>query len=395
MSLIEITKKVNELASSWEKFKVINNRRLTEVEKQKSADPLTINHLEKLNAAVDANEDAISRLEASMQRPSGEIKAASDHLDFEHKRAFNTYLRSGDEIGLRALETRSLSTIADSDGGFFITRGGIDMVVDGIKQYSPMRSLASITTVSGDALEVIEDFDDAYAGWTQETEARVETKTPLLNKKIISVHELYAQPKATQKLIDDSSIDVENWLADKLTNAFAILENASFITGDGIAKPKGLLSYANGTSMNTIEQFTGGEKGAITTGSLIKLYYSLKENFAVKGKFLMNRAAVQSCRILKDPTSGHYLWQPSLEAASPSTILGCAVVQCADMPLVASGNIVVAFADFASGYQIVDRQGISILRDPFTDKPFVKFYATKRVGGGVLNGQAIKLLKLA
>lgn len=379
MSLIEMTDKVNELASSWEQFKEINNRKDKEVACNKSADPLTLSQLER-------QQEHLNRLEAMIQRPGAfETKEA----DTEHKSALNSYLRSGDERALRSLEKRALSTIADSDGGFFITRGGIDRVVEGINQYSPMRSLAALTTISGDALEVIEDFDEAYAGWTQETEARPDTKTPQLSKKIIQVHELYAQPKATQKLIDDSSIDVEDWLTGKLTDAFTRLENASFINGDGTGKPTGLLSYGN----NIIEQINSEDKG-VTAAALIKLYYSLKEHFAVKAKFLMNRATIQACRMLKDETSGHYLWQPALEAGSPATLFGCEVVQCAEMPTPDSGSTPIAFGDFKSGYQIVDRQGISILRDPFTDKPFVKFYATKRVGGGVLNGQAIKLLRV-
>lgn len=380
MSLIEMTDKVNELASSWEQFKEINNRKEGEIAGRKSADPLTLNQLER-------QQEQLNRLEAMMRRPGSETKS---EVDLEHKQAFSNYLRAGDEQGLRALEKRALSTIVDSDGGFFITRGGIDMVVSGINQYSPMRSLAALTTISGDALEVIEDFDEAYAGWTQETEARADTKTPTLSKKIIPVHELYAQPKATQKLIDDASIDAEEWLAGKLTDAFTRLENASFIHGDGAGKPTGLLAYGS----NVVEQINSEDRGVITPAALIKLYYSLKEHFAVKAKFLMNRATVQVCRMLKDPTSGHYLWHPSLEAGSPATLFGCEVVQCAEMPTPESGNMPIAFGDFKSGYQIVDRQGISILRDPFTDKPFVKFYATKRVGGGVLNGQAIKLMKI-
>ncbi|MCE2992089.1 MAG: phage major capsid protein [Candidatus Jidaibacter sp.] len=395
MSLIEITQKVNQIASVWEQFKVANERRLTEIEKRQAADPLTLNQLEKLNSVIQSYEEKMQKAEVSSQRPGLEFKASSSLEDKEHKSAFNTYLRTGDELGLRNLNKKTLSTISDTDGGFFITRGGIDMVVAGIEEYSPMRGLASVTTISGDALEVIEDFDDAYAGWTQETESRGETKTPTLNKKIIQVHEMYAQPKATQKLIDDSSIDTEEWLAGKLIDAFMRMENSSFITGDGAGKPKGILSYANGIGASSIEQIASGEKGIITPASLIKLYYSLKENFAVKGKFLMSRAAVQACRMLKDPTSGQYLWQQSLESSNPSRIFGCEVVQSADMPAPKEGSLSIAFGDFAAGYQIVDRQGISILRDPFTDKPFVKFYATKRVGGGVLNGNAIKILKLS
>ncbi len=385
MSMTETTNKIQELASTWAQAQDLNDRRINEIEKKRSADALTVEHLQKVTDALEAFHARPSTQNESMLAPHAK----------EHKNAFCSYVRKGHENGLSDFERKSLSSISDNEGGYLITRGMTDHIVSNIAESSPMRSLASITTISGDALEVIEDFDQAYSGWTLETESRDETKAPQVGKKVIPVHEIYAQPKATQKLLDDASIDVEQWLSGKLVDSFTRLENSAFISGDGVGKPKGILSYEDGLTSDKVEQIVTQKAGTLDAESIMQLFFALKENFAVKGKFLMNRSAVQAIRMLKDTTSGRYLWQPGLKEAAPDTLLGCEIVQAADMPGVASGNVAMAFGDFQSAYQIVDRQGIRILRDPFTDKPFVKFYATKRVGGAVVNGNALKLLKIA
>lgn len=388
--MLEIKSKINELASAWEQFKKLH----TDTEK-KGMDALTLGHLDRINEAIDLYHSDVKRLEAAIKRPQLSERGVDVGDVCEHKQSMNSYLKTGSEDRIRAIHKKALTVSVDSDGGFFISRGAIDFVNKGMAEYSPMRGVAAITDITGDALEIVEDFDDAATGWVQEAEVRQDTKTPSISKKIIQVHELYAQPKATQKLIDDASIDMEDWITNKLIDAFTKIENQSFISGDGIGKPKGILSYENGIGSSKIEQVPSGKVGVFTAESLFKLYYSLREEFAIRGKFLMNRATVQACRILKDNVSGHYLWNPGLEVGSPPTLLGAEVCTVAEMPAPGNGALAIAFGDFKSGYQIVDRQGVSIMRDPFTEKPFVKFYATKRVGAGVLNGQAIKLLKLS
>jgi HK97 family phage major capsid protein len=395
MSIHEITTKVNELASNWEQFKVLNDQRLQTLEKKNTVDPITLSQMEKLNNLIDGYQDKISKIEVASLRPYSELEnPRSASVDQEYKKAFVNYLRKGNESTLATLEKKTLSVGNNAEGGYLVTHQMSNAMIRAIFETSPMRQLANITSISSDALEIIEDYDEAYAGWTHETETRTETKTPQINKKVIMVHEIYAQPKATQKLVDDASIDIETWLAEKIVDVFSRKENAAFINGDGIGKPKGILSYLNGIKWNEVEQITSGENGAITSEGIFKLYYSLKEIHAVKAKFLMSRAAVQALRMLKDTRSGKYLWQPSLEAGTPDSLLGAEVVQSPDMPGLTQGALAIAFADFRAAYQIVDRQGIRVLRDPFTDKPFVKFYTTKRVGGDVTNFQAIKLLNL-
>lgn len=249
-------------------------------------------------------------------------------------------------------------------------------------------------TISSDTLDLLEDKDEAASGWTTETGAVSDTTTPQVGKRSIPVFEMYAQPKATQKLVDDAAIDIENWIAEKVADVFSRKENTAFISGNGVSQPRGLLTYAAGTGWGQIEQVNSGTSAAVTADGLIKVYYALKEDHATRATFLMNRSLVQAVRLLKDSTN-QYIWQPGLAAGAPDTLMGVPVRMAADMPVAASGSLSVAVGDFKSAYLVVDRIGIRILRDPFTDKPFVKFYTTKRVGGDVVNFDAIKLLKLA
>jgi HK97 family phage major capsid protein len=233
------------------------------------------------------------------------------------------------------------------------------------------------------------------AAWGDETTVRsAETTSATIGRNSIDTFEMYAQPQATQKLIDDSSIDIEQWIAEKVADKMARLEATAFISGDGTTKPKGILTYAAGTTFGQVQQLTTGASGAITADSLVQLYFSLKDEYARRASFLMHRTTVQAVRLLKEATTNQYLWQPGLSAGTPDTLLGVPVALAADMPTPAANSLSVAVGDFKRAYLIVDRVGIRTLRDPFTAKPFVKFYTTKRVGGKVVNTDAIKLLKL-
>lgn len=397
MSYKEITDRVNELSANWEQFKALNDRKDREVEKKGAADPVTLAQLDKISETIDGYQDNISALQTALNRPSLDSKSSTimdSGKELEYKKSFCEYVRKGKEGNLFDLQKKTLSASQDRDGGYLVTHQMAQNMIKTLHDASPMRQIANVVQISSDALELIEDREDAAAGWTQELEARDNTATPQLAKKIIPVHELYAQPKATQKLIDDASIDIEAWLADKLNDVFSRKENAAFINGDGANKPMGLLSYASGKEWGKIEQVASQQDDAITAESLLNLFFSLKENYATNGKFLMSRSALQAIRTIKNPSTGTYLWQPSLSVGTPDSLLGAEVVQCADMPEIAKGKLAVAFGDFKSAYQIVDRFGIRLMRDPFTEKPFVKFYTTKRVGGDVVNFNAVKLLRI-
>lgn len=399
MSISQVTEQVNQLGSAWEQFKQVNNRRLDEIERKGSADPLYAEHLSKLNTVIDQQKSRIDSLEVLNQRPAQGYEAKSNGgvnpLQSEYGKAFTTYLRKGMDAGLEQFESKALSVGSDPDGGYLVTSTMSQAIVKVIAEHSPMRESASVEVISSDALEMIQDKDEAGAGWTSETTTVSDSTTPQIAKKSIPVHELYAQPKATQKLVDDSAIDIEAWLAEKISEVFYRLENAAFINGTGVGQPRGILTYSAGTDWGKIQQINSGSSGAVTTDGLIKLYYALKEEYAQRATFLMNRSVLQSVRLLKNSTTEQYIWQPGLAAGAPDTLLGVPVKQAADMPTATGNSLSVAVGDFARAYQIVDRTGIRVLRDPFTEKPFVKFYTTKRVGGDVVNFEAIKIQKLA
>ena len=398
MSITEITNKVNTLGNAWENMQRVNDARLREIEKKGSADPLLMTQLERLNQTMDNQKSRMNSLETAVSRPVKELKhyqTADAGVVSEYKNAFNEYIRKGNSQALDSMEIKSLSVGTDADGGYLVTPSLSQNIEKIVFESSPMRQLASVEEISTDTLEVVVDNDSMAAGWTTETGAVADTTTAQIDKRVIETHELYAQPKATQKLIDDAAVDIEAWIAEKVSEIFSRTENSAFINGTGIGQPTGILSYAAGTSWGQIEQIDSGSAGAVTADSLINLYYSLKDDYARNATFLMNRSVMQSVRLLKESSTDQYIWQPGLADGAPDTLLGVPVMQAADMPTAAADSLSVAVGDFRRGYKVVDRVGIRILRDPFTDKPFVKFYTTKRVGGEVVNFEAIKLLKLS
>lgn len=398
MSITEITDRVNSLGHAWEQFKQVNDARLRDIEHKGNADPLYDEHLHNISTALDNYKSRLDQIETVYNRP--QLGANEEHKHYDTRanaygKAFDTYLRKGMDAGLEAMQTKALSVGSDPDGGYLVTPAMSANIVQAIFETSPLRQLASVETISTDSLDLIDDHDQAAAGWTAETASISETSTPTLAKRNIPTHQLYAQPKATQKLVDDAAIDIEAWLSNKIADIFSRKENTAFVSGNGIGQPRGILTYAAGTSWNQIQQVNSGSSGAVTADGLINLFYSLKDAYSKRASFLMNRTVVQAVRLLKEATTNQYLWQPGLAAGAPDTLLGVPVYMATDMPTAAANSLSVAVGDFKSAYQIVDRQGISILRDPFTEKPFVKFYATKRVGGDVVNFDAVKLMKLA
>jgi HK97 family phage major capsid protein len=397
MTIQEVTNTVHSLGNAWEQFKHVNDTRLNEIERKGRSDPLHTEQLNKLQVELDYHKQRANVMETANSRPAlaGVSHRAASHENCEYRAAFCNYLRKGTESGLEQLQFKTLSVTPDQNGGFFVTPSMSDTINQVIRESSPMRQLASIETISTDTLDVIDDTGEMDASWIGESDARPDTNDPVIARRSFDAFEMYAQPKATQKLIDDSSVDIENWVAQKIADKFARLEATAFVAGDGVNKPRGILSYAVGTAWGQIEQVASGTAAVVTADSLFRLYYSLKDAHARQASFLMHRNTVQQVRLLKEATTNQYLWQPGLTAGQPDILLGAPVVMAADMPVAAASSLSIAVGDFKRGYLIVDRAGVRTLRDPFTAKPFVKFYSTKRVGGGVLNFDAIKLLRLS
>lgn len=389
---MQIEKKMEELGKAVHDMREENEKRLSEIEKKGYSLSETQSALEKANKTIDLLQDEVKKIHTAMNRP-GTLSSGSETQELaEYKAAFRSYIKTGTEGNLKALQTKALSVGSDPDGGYLVLPQMSDEIVKKIFETSPVRQVASVQAISTDALEIIQDLDEADASWVGEVSARAETDTPQLKKIVIPAHEMYAKPKASQKILDDAFLNVEAWLAEKVADKFSRTEASAFVSGDGVNKPRGFLSYAAGTGFEQIEQVVTGDADDVTADGLIAVVTALKAFYKPGAAFMMKRATLGEIRKLKD-LEGQYLWQPALSAGNPDLILGYPVYEADDMPAEAANALAVAFGNFRAGYQIVDRFGIRTLRDPYSSKPYVEFYTTKRVGGGVKNFEAIKLLK--
>lgn len=316
-----------------------------------------------------------------------------------HEAEFSDYIRKGEYL----LSKKSLNENKDEEGGYLIPAEITAKINEKMILLSPMRSVSRIIKISTNNLDILIDSNKTDAGWGGVSEERGETTSPEIKKVKIPVHELYAKPKASQKLLDDSQINVEDWLISRIAEKVASLENQAFINGNGKDKPTGFLNYDSTSNemrdFGKLQHFSTGANGKFedeesAVNILVDVVCSLKPVYVKNAKWIMSRSALAAIRKLKNK-DGICIWQPSLRESSPPTLLGYPVIIDDDMPALKEGteSISIAFGDFYSGYQIVDRQGLKILRDPYTSKPFVEFYASKRIGGAVVDFDAIKLIK--
>ena len=343
-------------------------------------------------------------LRADMQskgRPAAEI---SVDAYAQYKSAFVNLVRHGDLERLSADERKALSAGSDPDGGYLLPTPTVGRIVSKVYEQSVMRQIANVQSISTDALEGVVDNGDAGAGWVSETGTRSETTTPQVGKWRIEAHEMYAEPRVTQKLLDDAAVDVEMWLAGKIADKFARVEGTAFWSGTGTGQPRGLATYttaATGDDSRAWGQFehvksgANGDFNSTKADPLQDLVGAMRDQYLAAAIFVMRREVRTKLRKLKEATSDRYLWEPSLQAGQPDRLLGYPVRIDQYMPSLTTDSLSLAFGDFAEAYTIVDRLGIRTLRDPFTAKPYVKFYSTRRVGGGAVNFEAVKFLKFA
>ncbi len=299
------------------------------------------------------------------------------------------------QIHFTSDELKSLTLGIDPDGGYTVTPVMSNRIITRLYESDPIRQLAATESITTDAIEWSVDYDEAGWGWESETVAGDETTTPQTFKKRIPVHVMYAKPRASQTLLEDSSINIERWLADHVARRFGRGEGAAFVSGDGVGKPRGFLTYADYATAGTdewgkVEQQNMGNATALTADGFTEVMYRLIEGYLQRGTWLMNRLTVAAAMLLKDG-QGNYIWKPGLAEDRHSTIKGMDVRMSTTMPQIAAGALSVVIADWAEAYMVVDRLGISIQRDPYTQKPMVEFYTRKRVGGDVINYQAIKI----
>lgn len=363
---------------------------------------------EKFKAHYDAKCDKLQRevedLELRYQRTGSLGTGWQADGGPEHK-AVNGFVRNGGADWTQDSEIKGMSIGSDPDGGYLVLPVMSANMTQRLHDTSPMRQLARIETINvGDAFEELDDRDEAGATWVGEQEARPATDTPQLGKIRIELNEIYAMPEASQRLLDDADRDLGLWLEGKLVDKFGRSEGAAFVTGDGLKKPRGFLDYAKSTDADatrtpgTLQYVASGGASDFASSNpgdqLKSLMWSLRAPYRSGAVWLMNSATASKIDKFRDST-GDYLWRPGMTSGAPPSLLGYPVEFDEGMPDVGANAFPIAFGNFKLGYTIVDRPGIKLLRDPYTNKPNVRFYAYKRVGGGLANDDAIKVLKIA
>ncbi|WP_420858674.1 phage major capsid protein [Marivivens marinus] len=352
-----------------------------------------------IDAKLQKQEERMNKLDRKSLMAARPVLASGAEVEAPHQKAFAAYLRSGDDDALRGLtlEGKAMSTAVAADGGYLVDPQTAETIKSTLSSTASIRAIANVVNVDATSFDVLIDHTEMGAGWATEVDPTTETGTPTIDRITIPLHELSALPKASQRLLDDSAFDIEGWLAERIANKFARSEAAAFINGDGIDKPRGFLDYAqvdNGAWVwGNIGYVTTGVAGDITDGDpIIDLVYALGAEYRAGASFVMNSKTAGLIRKLKD-ADGRFLWSDGLAAGEPARLMGYPVLIAEDMPDVAADSASIAFGDFGAGYTVAERPDLRVLRDPFSAKPHVLFYATKRVGGAVSDFAAIKLLK--
>jgi HK97 family phage major capsid protein len=439
-ALIEVKRLFDEQGKRWEEFKKTNDEIIA-----KKAEGKAVAELEEKLAKIDTDmtrfeevKSELDKITARLNRKGlndaagGEVDLAtevksfnisrrafsSQHVDRDltvdeykdYKSAFFKFARSGKLESLESNERKAMSAGDDANGGYLLPTPTVGRVVQKLFELSPIRQLASVVNISTQALEGIYDNDEASVGYVGETAPRPNTNTPVLGKYRIEAWEQYANPKITQTLIDDAAIDVEAWLADKISNKFARFEGSEFINGTGVNHIRGFNQYpfASGTGAGaddtsrpwgTIQDIKTGVNGdfAVTLPAdiLFDLIQAFKSYYLNGASFATTREVIAKIRKFKEATTNAYMWQPGLAKGTPDTLLGYPIVNAQDLPKLSSNDHSLWLANWKEAYTIVDRQGMRTLRDNLTDKPNVQFYTTRRTGGGVLNFEAIKAVKFS
>ncbi len=396
----DVSAAFDEFLRAFEAFKETNDERLGQIEQRMAVDVVTTDKLVRIDRAIDEQKRVVDELTHRASRPELSRDGVTSGAAIQHKSAFHGYVRCGDTGSLRELEGKALSVGSDPDGGYLVPEETEAAINASLRDISPIRSIAGVRQVSGTVLKKPYALSGAATGWVGETAARPETGTPMLGELSFPTMELYAMPSATQALLDDSAIDIDQWIGDEVRAAFAEQEGTAFVAGDGVNKPTGFMTAPTVDN----DAWRWGNIGTVATGVsagfpssdpadvLIDLVYALKSGYRANAHFVMNRSSQSAVRKLKDG-AGNYLWQPAHAPGQSPTLMGFAIAESEDMADIGANANAIAFGDFRRGYLIVDRVGIRVLRDPYSAKPYVLFYTTKRVGGGVQDFDAIKFLK--
>lgn len=389
----EVKALVESLNKAFAEFKAEHTKQLEEIKKG-SADALQALKVDNINADITRLQAAVDQANTQMAAfQMGGGSAGSGVADAEYTESFRAHFRKGEVQA-------ALNKGADNEGGYLAPVEWDRTITDRLVILSDMRQLATVQPCSGAGLTKLFNMGGTASGWVGEAAPRPQTSTAQFAVLGFGWGEIYANPAATQQLLDDAEIDLEAWLAGEVETEFAKQEGTAFWSGDGANKPFGILTYVEGGANATkhpfgaIKAVNSGLAAGINGDSILDLVYDLPSAFTAGAKFAMNRKTQGAVRKLKD-AQGNYLWQPSLVAGQPSTLAGFAVQDVAATPDVAANAIAMLFGDFKQTYTVYDRKGVRVLRDPYTNKPYVMFYTTKRVGGGVHNPEPMRALKIA
>lgn len=406
----KIMQALEEQRKAFEDFKQANDERIAEIAAKGHADPLLEEKVDNANAEITKLTNLIKELEAKANRPGAPDGGnEADKIKADHKEAFLGYVRKGREENLADLQLKALNVTTDGDGGYAVPEELDRNILSLMQDMSPMRSVCNVITVGTPDYKRLVSTHGATAGWVDEDDARTETDTPSLAQVSAVMGEVYANAYATQTMLDDVFFNAEQWLISELSELFAQKEGTAFVSGSGTKQPKGFLQYTQASTddgtraFGQVQYVATGTAGAFKTASasvnpnddLITLIHKLRAGQRNGAAFMLNSATLATIRKWKEYSTGGYIWQPSMQAGQPSLLNGYPVIENEDMPDIGSGTVPIAFGNWKRAYTIVDRIGIRTLRDPYTNKPYVGFYMTKRVGGMLVDSEAVKVLKLS
>lgn len=437
MDLIEIKRIIDEQGEAFDKFKKANDdlikakaegKAVADLEAKVASLSEALDKLNEQKAAIDeilvkANRPGFGADPKEVEAKAAEVKGFNAALRAEYQakgkpfpgelsaEAYAQYksgffkLMAGVTMdGLEPDERKAMSAGSDPDGGYLLPASTQGRVVTKLYEQSIMRQIADVQPITTDKIEGVVDDDEADAGWVSELGTRSDSGTPQVRKYEIQAHEMYAMPKVSQKLIDDAAVDVEGWLAGKVADKFARVEGTAFWQGTGVGQPRGLCSYTTAATADgsrawgQFEHINTGANGAFHTTQfdpIHDLMGAIKDHFLPNAQFVMRREVRTAARKLKESTTNRYLWEPGMQVGAPERLNGYPVRVDQYMPALATGSLSLAFGDFRQAYTIVDRMGIRTLRDPYTAKPYIVYYSTKRTGGGAMNFEAVKFLRFA
>lgn len=404
----EVKQAIAEFGTAVAELRKTNDERLARLEKGLGGVAELDAKITKLNGIIDQSQgikDQVARIELALKRlPVGSAQEQADPAKAEaiaeYKTALLHYCKTGmppknDVEAMRALSIKSMSVASEPNGGYFVTPEQSNRLIKRIFETSPMRAVATVVPIGSGALEGFYDDDECGAEWEEEVESNAVNTTPTIGKWSIPVHIIRSRLKVSQTLLDDAMINIETWLTDHASRKFARKEATAFVTGDGIKKPRGFATYTHSATYarERIEQVDVSDTGALAADGLIDLIYTLKSEWRARAAVAANRSTWGKVRLLKDDDN-QYLWQPSYQAGQPAQLLGLPTVEFNDMADVSSNTLPIAVADWAEAYTIVDRIGFTVMRNPFCDEPYVRFTCRRRVGGQVVNFDAIKIGKI-